>query len=109
MRKISAKNKNERIKMKKIKMKEKEFLQSYKLGKPSKEESLRNERDSLKKELEEARYKLEKLKKFTKKIVKSNTRLNNELKVLSIRLCILENKIKSRRKISVWNFLNKLD
>ena len=90
-------------------MKEKEFLKSYKLGKPSKEESLRNERDRLKKELEEARYKLEKLKKFTKKIVKSNTRLNNELKVLSIRLCILENKVKSRKKISVWNFLNKLD
>ena len=90
-------------------MKEKEFLKSYKLGKPSKEESLRNERDRLKKELEEARYKLKELKKFTKKIVKSNIVLNNELKILEIRLCILENKIKSRKKISVWNFLNKLD
>ena len=90
-------------------MKEKEFLKSYKLGKPSKEESLRNERDRLKKELEEARYKLQEFKILTEKIIKKNISLNSELTTLRIKLCILENRIKSRKKISVWNFLNKLD
>lgn len=85
-------------------MKEKEFLKSYKLGKPSKEESLRNERDRLKKELEEAHYKLKEFKTLTEKIIKKNISLNSELNILRIRLCILENKIKSRKKISVWNF-----
>ena len=90
-------------------MKEKEFLKSYKLGKPNKEESLRNERDRLKKELEEARQKLQEFKILTKKITKSNISLNSEVTTLKIKLCILENRIKSRKKISVWNFLNKLD
>ena len=67
-------------------MKEKEFLKSYKLGKPSKKESLRNERDRLKKELEEARYKLKELKKFTKKIVKSNIVLNNYIYAIYLKI-----------------------